>query len=62
MVRLTVVDLNPVALKYYPFRISLDKCTGGCNVLFPKICVPKEVKYVIVKAFNMIAKKMKLKQ
>ena len=22
--------------------ISLDKCTGSCNVLSPKICLPKE--------------------
>ena len=28
-------------LKCYPFMISLDKCTGSCNVLSPKIVVPK---------------------
>ena len=42
MVRSTLIDMNPVKLKYYPFMISLNKCTGGCNVLSPKICVPKE--------------------
>ena len=56
MVRPTVIDLNPVELKY-PFMISLDKCTGSCIVLSPKICGPKETKYINVKAFIMITKK-----
>ena len=56
MVRLTLLDLNPVELKYYPFMISLDKCTGrgSGTVLFPEICVPKETKDINVKAFNII--------
>ena len=24
-------NLNPVELIYYPFMISLDKCSGSCN-------------------------------
>ena len=44
MVRPTFIDMNPVELKYYPFMISLNKCTASCNVLSPKICVPKEKK------------------
>ena len=44
MVRPTLVDLNHIELKYYPLMISLDKCTGSCNVLSPKICVPKKQK------------------
>ena len=47
MVRPNLIDLNPVELRYYPFMISLDKCTGSClilNVLSSKICVPKEIK------------------
>ena len=43
-VRPTIIDMNPVELKYYPFMTSLNKCTGSCNVLSPKICVPKETK------------------
>ena len=35
--------------------ISLDKCTGSWNILFPKICVPKETKDINVKAFDMTA-------
>ena len=29
MVRPTLIDLNPVELKYYPFMISLNKYTGS---------------------------------
>ena len=55
-VRLTLLDLNPVELKYCPLMISLDKCTGrgSGTVLFPRICVPKETKDINVKAFNII--------
>ena len=31
--------------------ISLDKCTGSCNVLSPKICVPKDIN---LETFNVI--------
>ena len=57
MVRPTLIDMNPVELKYYPFMISLNKCTGSCNVLSQKICVPKETKDINIKAFNMIKNK-----
>ena len=57
MVRPTPTDLNTDELKYYPFMISLDKCTGSYNVLSPKICVPKETKDINVKVFNMITNK-----
>ena len=37
MVRPTLIALNPVELKYYPFITSLNKCGESCNVLSPKI-------------------------
>ena len=61
MVRSTLIDLNPVELKYYPFMITLNKCTGSCNVLSPKICVPKETKDINVKALNKITNKNEAK-
>ena len=63
MVRTTLIDLNPVELKYYPFMISLVKCSGSCNVLSPKICVPKpkKTKDINVKVFNMIPNKNEAK-
>ena len=61
MVRPTIIDMNSVEFKYYPFMISLGKCTASCNVLSPKICVPKETKDIYVKAFNVIETKDKAK-
>ena len=61
MVRHTLIDMNPVELKYYPLMIILNKCTGSCKVLSPKIWVPKETKDMNVKAFNMITNKDKAK-
>ena len=55
------LDLNPVELKYYPFMISLNKCTGSCNVLSPNICVPKETKDINVKSLKMIRNKKEAK-
>ena len=56
-VRPTLIDMNSVELKYYPFMISFNKCTGYFHVLSPKIYVPKETKDIYAKAFNMITKK-----
>ena len=53
--------MNPVELKIYPFMIRLDKCTRSCNVVSPKICVPKETKDINVKVLNMKANKNKTK-
>ena len=44
MGRPTHTDMNPVELKYYLFMISLNKCTGSCNVLSPRTCILKETK------------------
>ena len=37
----TLIDSNPVELKYYLFLISLDKYSESCNVLSAKICFLK---------------------
>ena len=38
--------------------ISLDTCNGICNVISPKICVPrKKKKKINVKAFNRMTNK-----
>ena len=47
MVRLTLIDMDPAVLKYYPFMISINKCTGSFNVLSPKMCVAKETKNIM---------------
>ena len=57
IVRPTFIDFNPAELKYYPFIYSLNKCSGRCNVLSPKIFVSKETKDINAKVFNMITNK-----
>ena len=57
MVRSALIDLNPVEFNYYPFIISLDKCSASFNsvdVLSTKVCVPSKTKNVNVKVFNML--------
>ena len=61
MVRPTLIDLNLAELKHYSFMVSLDKCSGSCNVLSPKICVPRKAKDINVKAFNMITNRNEAK-
>ena len=61
MVRPTLIDLNPVAFKYYQFMVSLDKRNGSCNVLPPKICVSKKTKDINVKVFNIVTNKIEVK-
>ena len=59
IIRPTLIDLNLVELKYYPFMISLDKFSRSRNVLTQKICVPKQTKSINV--FNMITNKNEAK-
>ena len=60
MVRPTsLIDLNPVELKYYPLMISLS--SGNCNVFSPRIYIPKKTKDINVKAFIMITSKYEAK-
>ena len=33
MIRPTLLDLNPVKLKYHPFMISQDKCHESCDAI-----------------------------
>ena len=61
MIRRILIDLNPPDLQYYSFMISLDKCTGSCNVLSPEMCVPKKTKDKNVKVLNMITNKNEAK-
>ena len=54
MIRPSLINLNSDELKYYPFTITLDKCSGSCNSgndLSTKICVPSKTKHIIVKTF-----------
>ena len=56
-VRLDLPLVIQILLSLNIIMISLGKCTGSCNVLSPKIYVPKETKDINAKAFNMITNK-----
>ena len=65
MIRPNLIDLNPVEFNYYPFMISLDKCSGNCNSvddLYTKTSVPSKTKDINVKVFNMITNKNETKK
>ena len=60
MVRPTLIELNPVKLNYFPFMITLDKCSASYKYvgdLYTNICFPSKTKDVNVKVFNMITNK-----
>ena len=61
MVKPTFIYLNPVELKYYPFMISLVNVLEVAMSYLQKICVPKEIKDINVKTFNMITNKNEAK-
>ena len=52
----TLIDLNPVELKYYLFGISFDICTGSYHVHLQKHVFEKKQK-TNFKAFNLITNK-----
>ena len=57
----TVINMNPIELKYYPFMISLNKCDVSFSVFSAKICFPKETEDLNVESFNMITNTNKAK-
>ena len=61
MVRCTLIDLNPVELACYSCMIRLDKRSGSCNLLHPKICIPEKTKGINTKVFNIITNKSEAK-
>ena len=42
IIRPTLINLNPVDLKYYPFMISLDECSGSFNIFSQKYVFQKK--------------------
>ena len=65
MVKPMLINLNPIELSYYPFVISLDKCSGSCisvDDLSTKICILSKTKDINVKYLQWSQIKMNLKQ
>ena len=59
MVRPTLIDMNPVGLKYYSFLISLNKCTGSCNVLSHLTVSANSIVHHTIQNKNEITKHVK---
>ena len=57
MIRTTVIDLNPVEVKYYPLMIILDNVLEVVMPYLQKYVFKNETKDINVKAFNMIPQK-----
>ena len=63
-IRPTLINLNPLELKYYPLMISLEKCSGSCNSvndLYRGIYVFYIKRNINVKVFNMMTNKNEAK-
>ena len=57
----TLINLQPneytQGLRYYPFAVNLDRCTGNCNTLNDlsnRICVANKIEDLNLHVFNMI--------
>ena len=59
MIRSTPIDFNSAELNYYPFMVSLGKCSESLNSIddwYTKIWILTETKGINVNLFNMITK------
>ena len=64
MIKPTLLHLNSVERNYYPFMISLNKCSGKCDSiddLSTKIYIPSKTKDRNVEVFNMTTNKKEAK-
>ena len=58
-IRTRIIDINSNEPLFYPFSISVNKCSGSCNNIndpYAKLCVPDVVKNINVKAFNLMSR------
>ena len=54
--RTKIIDINNNGPSFYPFSISVNKCSGSCNNIndpYAKLCVSDIVKNINVKVFNV---------
>ena len=58
-IRAKIININNNEPTFYPFSISVNKCSGSCdNVNDPnaKFCVPSSIKNIYVKVFNLMSR------
>ena len=56
-IRLFLIYLNLVELKYYPYMITLDQCNGACSTLieifYQDLCPKQNIKYKQDKTYTI---------
>ena len=58
-VRPEIVNINSNNPIFYSSCVTINRCNGNCNNIndpYGRICVPDTVKYLNVKAFNLMSK------
>ena len=56
-IRTNIIDVNNMESTFYPFSISVNKCSGSCNNIndpYAELCVADVVKNINVKVFNLM--------
>ena len=65
MSRPKIMDIKANEPVFYPYSISINKCSGSCNNIndpFAKLCVPDISKNINVKVFNLMSRIYETKQ
>ena len=55
-VRPKIVNVNSKEPIFYPYSIRTSKCSGSCNNINAKLCVPDVDKNLNVKVFNLVSR------
>ena len=58
-VRPKTININSNNPIFYPFSVTINRCSGNCNNIsdpYARICVPDTVKNLNVKVFNLISR------
>ena len=58
-IRPQIVNVNSNEPVFFPFSIKTSKCDGSCNNIndpYAKTCVPRVVKNLNVKVFNLMSR------
>ena len=58
-VRSEIISFNSNNPMFYPFSITVNKCSGNCNNIndpYAKICVLDAIKNLNVKVFNLMSR------
>ena len=54
-----IIDVNSNQPVFYPYSITVNKCSGSCNNIndpYAKLCVPDIPKNINVKVFNLMSR------